>query len=423
MHSTQPLRALMEVAPSAVVAGCIALLLAVALIVLRRPHARATGERRIPTARESHPDALPRIGGVAIVGGFLVGLLHLLVTRDVVPAGIAWAVVAALVPIAGCGVAEDLTRRVGPRQRLAWMTLGALGLSASGVLVLQRTDVPPLDAVLAFAPLAVLFTAFACVGAANAFNVTDGLDGMLGGIALITLSAIAWVAHEVDDRLVLSMAVLLGGAVLGWLPFNWPRAAMFAGDGGAYAIGFLCAVMLLMLVIRHPEVSPWFGLTAAALPVWETLYSIGRRVRTGRSSLEADRAHLHQLVQDRLLRARAERASSRAAADDAPASDPRRVAAPNGLVSPVMWLLHGGVVFASLFTYRDTDAQMLLFLGFALVYAIAYRLLSRTQPTSARLDVAARAGPDVRQAESVALARPVGRASATQPRPPTGLRH
>jgi UDP-N-acetylmuramyl pentapeptide phosphotransferase/UDP-N-acetylglucosamine-1-phosphate transferase len=168
--------------------------------------------------------------------------------------------------------------------------------------------------------------------------------------------------------------------VLCWLPFNWPRPVMFSGDSGAYAIGFLCAVMLLMLVSRHPEVSPWFGLTAAALPVWETLYSIGRRLRAGRSSLEADRAHLHQLVRERLQRARLARASRRA---DAAATEPCRIEAPNGFVSPLMWLLHAGAVAAGALTFRDTNAQLQLFLAFALAYVLAYRLLVRAEAKAA----------------------------------------
>jgi UDP-N-acetylmuramyl pentapeptide phosphotransferase/UDP-N-acetylglucosamine-1-phosphate transferase len=375
--------ALADLAPSVAVAGCVTLLLAIALTLTRRWHLRYSGDVLTHLAHKSHRIALPRIGGVAIVGGFLAGLAHLLATRDAVPAGTVLAVVAALVPVAGCGIAEDLTKRVGPRQRLFWMTLGALGLSASGVLVLQRTDVPPIDLALTFAPFAALFTAFACVGATNAFNIVDGLDGMLGGLSLITLAAIAWVAHAVGDRTVLSMAVLLGAAVLCWLPFNWPRPVMFSGDSGAYAIGFLCAVMLLMLVSRHPEVSPWFGLTAAALPVWETLYSIGRRLRAGRSSLEADRAHLHQLVRERLQRARVARASRRADADGAGPPEPCRIEAPNGFVSPLMWLLHAGAVAAGALTFRDTNAQLQLFLAFALAYVLAYRLLVRAEAKAA----------------------------------------
>jgi UDP-N-acetylmuramyl pentapeptide phosphotransferase/UDP-N-acetylglucosamine-1-phosphate transferase len=282
--------------------------------------------------------------------------------------------------VAACGFAEDLTKRVGPRQRLIWMSLGALCLSGTGFLVLQRTDVPPIDFALRFWPFAVLFTAFACVGAANAFNIVDGLDGLLAGIALITLAAIVWVAASVGDRTVSTVAVLLAVATLGWMPFNWPRATLFAGDGGAYAIGFLTAVLLLLLVIRRPDVSPWFGITASALPVCETLYSIWRRVRAGRSTLEPDQAHLHQLVRVQMHRVREQRASRGLglwAADGAPSAPP--VTAPNGLCSPVLWLLHGGVALAGAAVYDDTNAQLKLFGAFVLTYVLVHRLLLRAR--------------------------------------------
>lgn len=366
-----------DLAPSAAVAGAVALV--VTLAILRLPNLHRWFSRGATTASPHHDHSvdLPRIGGVAILCGFLCGLAHLLAVRGEAPDRAVLAVVAALLPIAGCGIAEDLTRRVGAGQRLCWMFAAALCVSGSGMLVLQRTDVPPLDALLAVTPIAVLFTAFACVGAANAFNLVDGLDGMLGGIAMLTLAAIFTVAHAVGDRAVWSTAGLLAVALLGWMPFNWPRAVMFSGDGGAYAIGFLCAALLLLLVIRHPSVSPWFGLTAAALPIWETLYSIWRRVRIGQSSLAADRGHLHHLLRARMKGAGAAGGRREPGTGGAP-TDARSAPAmdgPNGYASPVLWLLHGAAATAGAVHYDDTSAQLVIFTLFVLTYALAYRVL------------------------------------------------
>jgi UDP-GlcNAc:undecaprenyl-phosphate GlcNAc-1-phosphate transferase len=361
-----------DLAPSAAVAFGVAFAIALALTLTRRWHLHLSGDVLVHLIHKAHRTPLPRIGGIAIVGGFVSGALHLVSTRSGVPAPLVAMLLAALLPVAACGFAEDLTKRVGPRQRLFWMTLGALVLSGSGAVLLQRTDVPPLDAMLRIAPFAMLFTAFACVGATNAFNIVDGLNGLLGGIALITLGAIAWVAFAVGDATVLSLAVLLGLATLGWLVFNWPRATLFAGDGGAYTIGFLSAALLMLLAARHPDVSPWFGVTAAALPVWETLFSIWRRRRSGRSALEADQSHLHQLVRRSLHGAMLARAARRPGG-----AAPAAIEPPNGRCSPFLWLLHACAAAAGAWRYDDTNAQLQLFLAFVLTYVLVHRALVR----------------------------------------------
>ena len=280
-HEPRPMPPVPFLASAAVALG-VAASVALALVVTRRWHLRFTADAQWHLPQKIHREEIPRVGGVAIVAGFVTGLAHLAWSGTVPPAvGPITAVVllAGLAPIALVGFAEDLTKRVGPKQRLLWMALRAATLVVARGLWLDRVDVPLLDHVFAHWPVALVFTVFALVGAANAYNIVDGLDGLLAGVSLITLAAIAGVAAAVGDAKVFALAVLLGTATLGWLPFNWPRARLFAGDGGAYALGFLTAALLLLLVDRNRQVSPWFGLTAAALPVWETLYSIWRRAR------------------------------------------------------------------------------------------------------------------------------------------------
>jgi len=154
-----------------------------------------------------------------------------------------------------------------------------------------------------------------------------------------------------------------------WLPFNWPRARIFAGDGGAYSLGFLMAVLMLMLVRRNPDgVSPWFGPVAVALPVWETLYSIWRRTRGGLRATEPDQGHLHQLVRRWVQQALVERRA---------AGSRRGDRMPNGRCSPALWGLHACAVGLGALVYRDTVLLALVFVGFTLVYGVLHGLLSR----------------------------------------------
>jgi hypothetical protein len=204
-------------------------------------------------------------------------------------------------------------------------------------------------------------------------------------VVLITLSTVAWVAWDVGDvRLCITTAVL-ALAVLGWLPFNWPRARLFAGDGGAYSLGFLSAALIIILLHRNPQVSPWFGLTAAALPIWETLYSIWRRQRTGMSALEPDQSHLHQLVRTRMHWQRMYRALRRAgvgAPGWVPPTAPGpqiAVAAPNASCSPMLWGLHASAAAAGAAFYDRPTMAASIFACFVLLYVGLHTRLVRSR--------------------------------------------
>jgi UDP-N-acetylmuramyl pentapeptide phosphotransferase/UDP-N-acetylglucosamine-1-phosphate transferase len=87
--------------------------------------------------------------------------------------------------------------------------------------------------------------------------------------------------------------------------WNFPRGVIFAGDGGAYFLGFAIATLAVLLVHRNSEVSPWFALLALWYPVWETLYSMYRRRLRGRSPADPDGLHLHTLIYRRVMKLRA----------------------------------------------------------------------------------------------------------------------
>jgi UDP-N-acetylmuramyl pentapeptide phosphotransferase/UDP-N-acetylglucosamine-1-phosphate transferase len=379
---------LQELARSGGVAAAVAALIGLLLVLTRRLHLTVTGDPMASGVHKIHRVVTCRAGGIAMLAGFVVGVadwVWLSGASFAPDPRFAGLLLAALVPVAACGIAEDLTKRVGPRQRLFWIGLGALLLVATKTIWIGRVGIDALDTLLAAAPFALAFTVVAVVGATNAFNIVDGLDGLLGGVALITLAAIAWVARQVGDTQVFGLALLAAAATLAWLPFNWPRARLFAGDGGAYMLGFVCAVLLVVLVQRHPQVSPWFGLTVAALPVWETLYSIWRRRSSARAAMEADQCHLHQLLRFRvhqMLQHRALRCAGVWDDDWTPTEEqsPRLpVSAPNGACSPILWVMHAAVAVAGVVYYDDTASSILVFAGFAAVYVLVHRRLSRSR--------------------------------------------
>jgi len=380
--------ALLPILTSAGIALAVSFALSLILVLTRRWHLRFTGDSQLNLPQKIHREDIPRIGGLAIVGGFVISLVHLVwfgANPPAVSATTASLLLAGLAPIALAGFGEDITKRVGPQMRLGWMALGSLILLTSNHLWLDRIGVPFLDPIFSNWGIAIAFSVFACIGATNAYNLIDGLNGLLAGVSLITLAAIAWVAATLGDQKIFALAVLLGVAMIGWLPFNWPKARLFAGDGGAYSIGFLTAALLLLLIQRNPQVSPWFGLTAAALPIWETLYSIWRRSRSGLKTMEPDQSHLHQLVRTRLhwsIKFRALRQAGAVGADWTPAVQPAKqvvVKAPNGLCSPLLWGLHATAVVAGVATFDNTAAQALVMATFAVTYIALHTRLLRSR--------------------------------------------
>jgi UDP-N-acetylmuramyl pentapeptide phosphotransferase/UDP-N-acetylglucosamine-1-phosphate transferase len=150
---------------------------------------------------------------------------------------------------------------------------------------------------------------------------------------------------------------VLIGALLGFLVWNYPAGFLFAGDGGAYLVGFLVALLSVLLVMRNPDVSAWFPLLLTAYPVWETLFSIYRKkFLRGQSPNQPDGVHLHMLIYKRLVRC--------CPGSRAPKDTLRR----NALTSPYLWAMTALSAVPAVIFWNDTPALM----GFAALFVAMY---------------------------------------------------
>ena len=250
-----------------------------------------------------HAVPTPRIGGLAILIGLLVagaGLLPMQERFSVEDYG--YLLLATLPAFAG-GIVEDIikTLAVLPRLLLSMLAAGICAWLLGAVLT--RLDIPGVDPLLLWPPLAVAFTVFAVSGVTNAINIIDGYNGLAGGYAVMVLAALALVAAQVGDAFLLTSALAMIGALLSFLIWNYPKGKMFLGDGGAYLLGFWLAEISVLLVVRHPEVSPWFPPLLLAYPILEALFSIYRKkIMRGLSPGQPDALNLFQLIYLRLVR-------------------------------------------------------------------------------------------------------------------------
>ena len=305
-----------------------------------------------------HVHPTPRVGGVAVATGLVASFflaendLKILLKPTLLAA----------IPAFAIGLLEDITKKISVRVRLmATMFSGVLAWWLTGVSM-QNTGVPPLDYALAFVPLAVVFTAFAVGGVANAVNIIDGFNGLAAGVVIIMLTAMGLIAYTVGDTAVAYLCLLVAACAFGFGMLNWPYGKIFLGDGGAYMLGFIVAWIAVLLPMRNPSITALTTLLACAYPVIEVGFSVLRRVkRRGHHPGAADKLHLHHLLHYRLSRPIFKGASCRVK---------------NGMTSPFAWVCAALPATLSVLLSQNTAALCIAFLACVLLYSVLYRRLA-----------------------------------------------
>ena len=336
----------------------VTLLAALGLVATQKWHGRFSLDNAVGV-QSHHKEPTPRVGGVAIAMG-LAGA-WILAAPDV--RAILGSMMVAGLPAFLFGLLEDLTKRVGVLPRLlATMASGVLAWYLTGV-AMQNTGLPPLDWLLEFTPIAVLFTAVAVGGVANALNIIDGFNGLAAGAIVIMLGALGLIASGVGDNTLASVCFVLACVAIGFSVVNWPLGPIFLGDGGAYLLGFCLAWLAILLPMRNPQITAWASLLVCAYPVLEVVFSVQRRRRrVGHQPGEPDKCHLHHFIHRRVICKLFPHMHWRLQ---------------NGMTSPLGWLCAAlpaawGVIFA--------ESTMILAFGFGLAifsYAAVYARLTQ----------------------------------------------
>ena len=311
-----------------------------------------------------HVTPTPRIGGIAIFTSLLCSLMlemtfHIIAPNN--PFSIGFFLLAGL-PVFFAGVLEDLTNNVGVRHRLIFSALSAaVGVLLFGFLI-NRIDIGMLDSILILSPIAIAFTILGVSGLANATNIIDGYNGLSAGYAVIALTAMTYVAFQLNDHLIIAASISLIGALLGFLYWNWPHGKLFMGDGGAYLLGFTLAELAVVMLGRNPMVSPWFTALIMAYPVFETLFTIFRRLSIKKHSGDPDASHLHHLIYFKLLRAHQ-------------FSDPKKITQLNSRVALLLLLPAVLAAILACLFWHSTAILMPLTLAGCVIYPLVYRKL------------------------------------------------
>lgn len=275
--------------------------------------------------RDVHKTPTPRLGGIAM----FLGVVAAFALSTAVPYFRIfwedpvrnWAILAATALIVAVGVADDLWDldwflKLGAQFLVAWIVVGPGGVQILSLPIGGKTVVSGW--------MSVTLSVLVIVVVMNAVNFIDGLDGLVAGVALIAngvfFAYTYLLARDFEfssySNLSAFIAIVLVGACLGFLPFNWNPARMFMGDGGALMLGLLMAVSAILVTGDLPAQlvndNDQFGrsqllgafipvllpIVVVLLPLLDFGLAVVRRMSKGKSPFSPDRKHLHHRMLD-----------------------------------------------------------------------------------------------------------------------------
>ena len=254
--------------------------------------------------RRVHQKAVPRLGGVAIFLSLLIPLsillpLNNLLTQALRPDRrgiIVFLICGSLVLL--LGVYDDL-RGANAGVKFA----GLAGVASLFYLLGGRIvtlSIPFVGGVTLHPILGFLLTLIWIVGIANAFNLIDGVDGLASGSALFSSLVLLSVSLIQGRPVVAVIALVLTGALAGFLRYNFNPASIFLGDSGSLFVGFALAALSLQGSQKaSTAVAVAIPILAFGLPVVDTSVSIARRFLSAKPIFKGDREHIHHMLLER----------------------------------------------------------------------------------------------------------------------------
>ena len=302
-----------------------------------------------------HKNPVPHIGGALLFTGFFIGLWFLPAAQE-----IRLLLLVASLPVFIAGIAEDCTGKIGPTLRMIAALLSITIAFFYLDIGIRSLNFAWSDYLLSnFNFLSLLFTLLVVGGLINAINIIDGYNGLMAGYSILALLAIAYVSHILGDGLVFQLSLTLTASLAGFFVFNFPLGKIFMGDGGAYFVGLIMAVIGLMLGIRNDEVSHWFILLLFIYPLYETAFSIYRKaIVRGTSVSQPDGYHLHMLIYKRVVKCKKFK---------------NNTVVCNSLTSPFLWVLSLFSIIPAVIWFNNQTMLIVWAFVFMLVYTIIYR--------------------------------------------------
>lgn len=278
----------------------LALALALAIAFVSTPIVKSfavkVGAIDVPKdARRVHDHPIPRMGGMAIFLGFLLSVVIFAdIDRQI------QGILIGCVIIVATGAIDDIICMKWWTKLLAQI-LAAIVAVCHGVVieVFMNPNIFSDNASLVLGFLSIPLTICWIIGITNAVNLIDGLDGLACGVSSISGATMLTVALLLSEGNIAIVLAALLGACLGFIPYNLNPAKIFMGDTGALLLGYLLSTVSVLAMFKFYAIITFVvPILALALPLFDTLFAIVRRLLKGQNPMKPDRGHLHHRLID-----------------------------------------------------------------------------------------------------------------------------
>ena len=245
------------------------------------------GALDIPDKRKVHRVPIPRLGGLGIYAGFLVG--YMLFGHESMQMN---SVLIGSIIIIITGMIDDI-KPIPAKYKFMGQTMAAAIIPLYGGIVLR--DISFFGIYMDFGILSYPMTIFFILAVINCMNLIDGLDGLAGGIGSIYFLTIGIISLVLNNTSGLDSALtfIMLGSTLGFLFHNFNPASIFMGDSGSMFLGYMIAVIALLGYKNVTFTSFIVPIFLLAIPIMDTCFAILRRFINHKPISMPDKNHLH----------------------------------------------------------------------------------------------------------------------------------
>ncbi|MBU3811094.1 MAG: undecaprenyl/decaprenyl-phosphate alpha-N-acetylglucosaminyl 1-phosphate transferase [Candidatus Niameybacter stercoravium] len=282
-----------------IMAFVLAFLISFAMTPVAKKIAFKVGAIANPRKRDMHSKPIPRMGGIAIVTGFMITLFISIQFITVLDWKQVIGITSGALIIFLLGFFDDIYE-LSAKLKFLIQILAATIVSLSGVSI-PFISIPFIGGSPMFLDmLSIPITVIWIVGITNAVNFIDGLDGLAAGVSSIASICLMVLSIYSGYPIAILLTTILAGSCLGFLPYNFNPASIFMGDTGSTFLGFILAVTsILGLLKSYTIVTIVIAVLVLGLPVFDTAFAIIRRLLAGKPITSPDRGHLHHRLVDR----------------------------------------------------------------------------------------------------------------------------
>jgi len=256
--------------------------------------------------RRMHTKRMPKFGGPAVILGFIVSMVYLMIVMSIEGSFELFAeqeyakkllgILLGIGVIAITGILDD-TKTLKAWQQLLGQLIAAIIVVSFGTRI-EHLNIPFLYRIGLSEAFSTILTVLWIVGVTNAINLIDGLDGLSSGISLISCVSLLVIFLMNGSPMIATIIVTaMSGALVGFLPFNFSPAKTFIGDTGSNFLGFMLAVVSILGVAKTYTMAVIvLPVIVLGLPIFDVIFAIIRRVIKGKSikaAFKPDKGHLH----------------------------------------------------------------------------------------------------------------------------------